>query len=485
MGSESYRREDRKSFGEAARAKAHDEGFHAGFPALDPLTRQILDGLPDALYIVDASGFVVYFNEAVVALAGRRPEIGKDRWGVMWRLRALDGTPIPRDQSPVAQVVRDGLTRPIFGWRAIVERPDGTRRIAVGEVKPLRDEAGRLLGAVVVAYEASGQNRPPQDAGPVENAFMLHVLQSTRDCVKVLTLDGRLVSLNDGGRNALGIPDFEPLRNADFVSLWPEADRPAILRALEAARAGGTGRFASYHPRVDDGSPRWWDCVVTAAPDAEGRPEWLLAVSRDITDLHLAEKRQQVLREELNHRVKNTLASVMSLAFQTARTAASLEAFNASFNDRLQVLSKVHDLLTRRSWEWVPVSEVLALALGDRLSSEDVVVDAGPVEVAARAAVSLCLALRELATNAIRHGALSRPGGKLAIAWSQGADPGQVELSWRETTAAEVVPPGRKGVGLRLLQAMVEGDLGGRLHLDFQPGGLKAAMTFKAAGATA
>jgi two-component sensor histidine kinase len=175
----------------------------------------------------------------------------------------------------------------------------------------------------------------------------------------------------------------------------------------------------------------------------------------------------------------------MSLAFQTARTATSLEAFNTCFGDRLQVLSKAHDLLTRRSWTRVQVSEVLALALCDRRESGAVSAEGAPVEIAARAAVSLALALRELTTNAIRHGALSQPGGKLAIAWSQGADPAEVELEWAETSTAEVARPEREGLGLKLLRAMVEGDLGGRLQLDFQPTGLKAAMTFKVAGATA
>jgi two-component sensor histidine kinase len=225
--------------------------------------------------------------------------------------------------------------------------------------------------------------------------------------------------------------------------------------------------------------------ALSAICDSEGRPEWLLVVSRNITELHRAEERQQALREELNHRVKNTLATVMSLAFQTARTAPSLEAFNASFKDRLQALSKTHDLLTRRSWERVQVSEVLGLALGDRLASDAVAAEGPSAEVAARAAVSLSLALHELATNTVRHGALSQPGGKLTIVWSQGADPAEVELEWVETSTAEMARPEREGFGLKLTRAMVEGDLGGRLQLDFRPSGLKALLTFKAAGATA
>jgi two-component sensor histidine kinase len=125
------------------------------------------------------------------------------------------------------------------------------------------------------------------------------------------------------------------------------------------------------------------------------------------------------------------------------------------------------------------------LALGDRLASDAVAAEGPPVEVAARAAVSLSLALHELVTNAVRHGALSQPGGRLAIAWSQGADPGELELKWIEASAAEVARPEREGFGLKLVRAMVEGDLGGRLQLDFRRFSVKAAMTFKAAGATA
>jgi PAS domain S-box-containing protein len=445
------------------------------------VTRGILDALPQPLYIANASGEIVYYNEAAAAMAGRRPELGKDRWCMAWGLQDMEGAPVPPEDRAVARVLREG--RPVHGWRAVATRPDGSMKVIRPDSTPLRDDSGRLVGAVTVIYDVSGENRPA-DAKP-EDALLARVLQNTHDCVKVLSLDGRLVSLNDGGRDAMGIGEFAPLRGAEFAGFWSEADRPAVERALETARAGGTGRFIGYCPRLDDGTPKWWDCILTPMYDSQGRPEWLMGVSRDVTELHYAEERQQTLREELNHRVKNTLATVMALAFQTARTATSLETFNASFKDRLMVLSKTHELLTRRSWTRVQVSEVVGLAIRDRCSSVAVSADGPPVEIAARAAVSLSLALRELATNACRHGGLSRPDGRLAIAWAQGANPAEVDLEWTETSTAEVVPPEREGLGLKLLRGMVEGDLGGRLQMDFQPTGLRAAMTFKAAGATA
>jgi PAS domain S-box-containing protein len=242
--------EKQSSLGESLKRAGADVG---GLPALDPFTRSILDALPEALYIADASGRIVYFNEAAAALVGRRPEIGKDRWCVTWRLRRLeDGRLIPPEQSAVARVMRDGESA--YGWRAIAERPDGTSVVIAPDTTPLRDETGRMLGALTVIYEVSGRERP-QDAGPTGDAFLARVIQGTQDCVKVLTLDGRLVSMNDGARKALGVDDVEPYRNADFVDFWPEEDRPAVRRALEAARNGGTSRFTGYFARLSDGEP--------------------------------------------------------------------------------------------------------------------------------------------------------------------------------------------------------------------------------------
>ena len=460
-----------------------------GIANIEPLARAILDVVPEPLYVVNAVGRIIYFNEAAAVIAGRRPELGKGRWCVFSRLWHLDGTPVALDKSALARVVRDGWANPVGGWKTLAERPDGSSVVITSRAFPLHDEAGRVVGGVCVIYDISHRTDPQQT--PAETAFFAQVLESAEDCVKVLSLDGRLISMNKGGRKALRITDFEPYRNTEYANLWTDEDRPAAEHALAAARAGGTGRFSAYLPTAD-GEPRWWDLVVNAMCDSNGAPEWLVMVSRDVTDRHLAEQRQriaeaqqQTLREELNHRVKNTLATVMSLAFQTSRTATSLEAFNISFKDRLMVLSKAHDLLTRRSWTKVPVSEVLTLALGDSLATNAVIAKGASVEIAARAAVSLALALRELANNAIRHGALAQPGGKLAISWSQGTDPSEVELKWDETSPVKVAPPAPDRLGLRLLRSMVEGDLGGALQMDFQPSGLKAAMKFKAAGATA
>lgn len=344
---------------------------------------------------------------------------------------------------------------------------------------PCRAEARR--GACHGAEIA--EDRPRADEVIVDDALLVQMLERTRDCVKLLTLDGRLVMMNLGGREALRIPDFESVRGADWLSFWKGEDHIVAEQAVEAARSGGVGRFTGYFPTLD-GEPRWWDVVVNPMVDDRNRPQWLLAVSRDVTEQRAAGERQRLLREELNHRVNNTLAAVVALATQTARFAASPQAFNFSFQRRLKVLAAAHDLLARRSWDKVEIAEVVHCLLDPDLRPR-VALEGGPAPIAARAAVSLALALHELAQNAATHGALSAPEGRVTVAWSEPPGSDEVELNWCESSSALVRPPEREGLGLRLVRLMVQGDLGGRVELDFQPSGLKAAMRFKAAGTMA
>jgi two-component sensor histidine kinase len=205
----------------------------------------------------------------------------------------------------------------------------------------------------------------------------------------------------------------------------------------------------------------------------------MIGVFADITDRKLAEERRALLVHELNHRVKNTLAVVQSLALQTARGAPDLPAFSTAFQARLIALSRAHDLLTREHWEGAPLSDVAHAAL--EATGGGARVDLGGCASGAllppAQALALAMALHELATNALKHGALSVPGGRVSVACRADPEDGARVVEWVERGGPRVAgAPARRGFGLRLLERGLAAQMGMGADLRFEPEGLRCAL---------
>jgi two-component sensor histidine kinase len=197
-----------------------------------------------------------------------------------------------------------------------------------------------------------------------------------------------------------------------------------------------------------------------------------------------AHQRQTLLVEELNHRVKNTLATVQSLAAQTLRSAGGDTArFTHDFGQRLQALAVAHDLLRTQSWAGADLAAVVHAALNPWLCGDKARITVeGPegIALAPRQALAVVLALHELATNAVKYGALSHAAGRVTFRWSRGTD-GEVVACWTETGGPPITsPPQRRGFGTRLLEQALARDLGpgAAVELHFAPTGLHAALRF-------
>ena len=216
--------------------------------------------------------------------------------------------------------------------------------------------------------------------------------------------------------------------------------------------------------------------------------ERLVCVTRDITERRAAEERHVLLVAELNHRVKNTLANVLALAEQTRRSADQRKPgvperrrFQADLQGRLQALSRTHDLLTREAWGGVCLGDLARLAVepfaaGDPAAPPRIRMAGPPLRLAPQAAISLAMALYELASNAVSYGALSRLDGWVSLEWSieppRAGDAvpalGAAAVQWREQGGPELAgPPARRGFGSRLLERGVAQQFGGRVVLDF------------------
>ena len=191
-----------------------------------------------------------------------------------------------------------------------------------------------------------------------------------------------------------------------------------------------------------------------------------------------ADHRQRVLLDELNHRVKNTLATVQSIANQTLKSSQSPAAAQASFEARIMALSHAHDLLSRSSWTGADLRTILTRELRP-YGIDRAQLNGDPVRLAPRAAVALGMVAHELATNAAKFGALSNDAGHISANWrlSRGPEGDTLDLEWREAGGPTVEPPGKRGFGSRLIAMSMEGELGGKTDLRFDPEGLKCKIS--------
>jgi two-component sensor histidine kinase len=202
---------------------------------------------------------------------------------------------------------------------------------------------------------------------------------------------------------------------------------------------------------------------------------------RDRTERRRAEERRALLANELNHRVKNTLAVVQSLARQGTRGGDDLAAFAAAFQRRILALGRAHDLLTREDWTGAPLREVVRAGLAP-LALDPARVDLSEggcagVLLPPGAAVTLAMAVHELAANALRHGALSVPGGRVSVACGTDPDGGGHRLGWTERGGPPVPgPPARRGFGLRLIERGLAMQAGMGADLRFEPEGLRCTL---------
>ena len=279
-----------------------------------------------------------------------------------------------------------------------------------------------------------------------------------------------------GDRPVIGltVDDALPeLRDQGFTELLQgvmESRRPYIGRAMPARLR-----------RTSDGTleERFVDFVYQPVLGDDGDVKGVFVEGSDITDRVLAERQQKLLIDELNHRVKNTLATVQAIARQTARATPDPAAFPAAFEARLLALSNTHNLLTAARWE--------SAGLADVLRSELAPYGEGRFRLAGRAvalspaeAVALGLVFHELATNAAKHGALSTPEGRVEATWTV-AD-SRLDLTWREHGGPRPTAAPRHGFGWRLIERSLAGQLGGRAVLSLASDGLACRIALPLQG---
>ncbi|CAN7287056.1 sensor histidine kinase [Neorhizobium tomejilense] len=370
-------------------------------------------------------------------------------------------------------LVRDGE------WQGELTRrhKDGREIHIVSKWSLSRGEAGEPEVAIEVSHDITSIKQAERQLHQT-NILLRTILETAPGLIYAKDMEGRIILANVTALDLIGRPWSEVEGRTDMEFLGSKSQAGAVMandrRIMDQAK---TEEFeeaishAGHHPRI-------WSSTKAPLRDADGKVIGLVGVSVEITERKRIEERLQLMVNELNHRVKNTLATIQAIASQTLRGGDPIVRQN--LERRLMALAAAHDVLTRESWEGANIDDVVTGALAPFGEGGDYrfAVSGPSLRLLPRAALALAMGLHELTTNALKYGALSTVNGQVAINWQivGGAKP-LLRLTWTESGGPPVVAPSRRGFGVRLIERSLAQDLGGKASVIFdQPAGIIGTM---------
>lgn len=278
---------------------------------------------------------------------------------------------------------------------------------------------------------------------------------------------GRFLRTNEQFSAITGYSADELKHRSLFEITHPE-DRDDDMHLFGRQWAGELENYVREKRYVrKDGVPVWIELEASIVRDAVGANSFGVRIVREITERREAEDRQRLLIAELNHRVKNTLAIVQALAFQTFSATKSREEEQAAFSARLSALAAAHAMLTQESWQSVQLLEIAKRAVAAcGAPSKQLDLEGPDLLIPPQTAVSLAMALHELCTNAIKYGAFSDTKGLVSIRWNVAG--GRLRFTWTESGGPPVRAPDRTGFGLRMIERGLARELHGEVKLSFE-----------------
>jgi PAS domain S-box-containing protein len=266
----------------------------------------------------------------------------------------------------------------------------------------------------------------------------------------------------------------------EFQRLYAPGERERVEAEVTAALAAGETfvRFEAKH-LWPDGMTKWIGVRAQFTMDETGAPKRVIGVAMDVTERRLAQERLEVTARELQHRVKNSLAVVQSIASQSFRSAPTKEAGLEAFSGRLRALAAATELLTRGDWQTVAIREIVSEIVRPYADEHDgrIQLEGPETYISSKHAVSLSMALHELSTNAVKYGALSTGGGQVDITWAK-SGPG-LTLIWTERGGPPVSARGPSGFGTRLLRSGLFNEPEGSVELAFEGAGVVCRIVIR------
>lgn len=338
-------------------------------------------------------------------------------------------------------------------------------------VSPVRGPDGAPTGILSVSRDITAIREAQEESNRLQR-----VVENSTDFIGLASMDGTVFSLNDAGLDLVGL-DRSALNAVVIADFFPPEEAEIVgAQVLPAVQNEGnwSGERLFRHFRTGELIPVLY--TVFSVFDTDGTQIGYGTVTRDNRERHKAREQQQLLNDELSHRLKNVLAVVQSVAAQTLRQSTDLTAANDALAARLTALAQATDVLTAKSWAAADLHEIIRRTLaphgfGDRIRLQGPAIVLDP-----QITLAFGLALHELATNAGKYGAMSTDAGHVDLTWSVthgsiGEEP-RFRLIWQEVGGPIVRPPTRQGFGQRMIERSLRSYFKGTAKLDFPSSGL-------------
>ncbi len=435
-----------------------------------------------AMFVMDERQHCIYMNGSAERLTGYTLDetMGRPLHDVLHHTRP-DGSPFPLEECPIDRAFPERHREQ--GEEVFVHK-DGSFYPVAYTASPLEDDEGRPMGTIIevrsIAEEIAAAERLIQTERRLQFALAAGRAIGTWEWdvrADIMRTDGRFARMFGIDTKAAG----EGMPLEPFVAAIHEDDRPRIEAAIAAAVESGEEYEEEYRVTTGDGENAWLLARGKCFYDADGKPDRFPGVAVDVTNQRAHLARAQLLADELNHRVKNTLQTVQAIAVHSLRgeDASRYDDFVA----RIQALSALHNLLTESEWEETDLASVLDMALAPYRREEgrgggSRFACAGPfVPLTPQRAQVFSMALHELATNAAKYGALLAPTGSVSVRWSFDENTRQLRLTWQESGGPAVTRPVREGFGTLMLTRILAHDIRGAITIEFPPEGVVCEIT--------
>jgi PAS domain S-box-containing protein len=429
--------------------------------------RILIERMHQGALTVSDAGLILYCNQHFATLVGRP-------------LEQIVGRPLARfvahQDAQALQALLGGTAGGSIRRELALQARDGViPTLAAASPMPVDGEAAAIL---LIVTDLTAQKQSEEIAAAEQ--FARSIVEQATDVVLVCRSSGAITNASWAAERLFGHqmvgqlaqhalplqlagPDASPSNEA----VWKEILAGKRIRGQEASITRGGQTSQSF--------------LVSAGPlrdDTSGERIGFILTLTDITERKRAEEHQTMLVAELNHRVKNILAVVQSVASQTVTSSSSLAQFRTAFEGRVRALSLAHDILPQLRWGEVELEHLVARSLAPYRGGERVAWSGPPLRLAASSVVSLAMVLHELSTNAAKYGAFANEEGRVEIAWRR-QDADKAELTWTERGGPPLAGEPKPGFGNKLISRVIAYDLQGGATMRFEPEGLRCRLTFR------